>query len=235
MYYFCKYLYHLVLHLRINKKNKLSHITVYINYELLIPPLFMLRTGDQISNPLTKKSFIFLQTAKDTNGEYVRIKCTADVESNRKSGFIHKHPHQTEIINVVSGSMMAIVNGKKVRYEAGEMLVIQPGDSHQWWNASKREKLDLVTEIRPALKTEQLYEAACALAQAQYTESNYAPNLLHLAVMIDHYADHYVIAGRWTLIKKAGFKLLAAIGRLKGYTPEWNYNLVSDTTSKMSL
>ena len=192
----------------------------------------MLKTGNQISNPLTKKSFTFLQTAKETNGEYVRIECIADEESSQKNGFIHMHPSQTEIINVVSGSMMAIVNGKKLRYEAGEMLVIKPGDSHQWWNASKKVKLNLVTEIRPALQTEQLYEAACTLAQAQYTESHHKPNLLHLAVMIDHYADHYVIAGRWTLVKKAGFKLLAAIGRLKGYTPEWE---VLNTETKMSL
>lgn len=180
----------------------------------------MLNTGDQISNPLTKKSFVFLKTAKDTNGEYVRFNCIADVESSKKNGFIHIHPTQTEIINVVSGSMMAIVNGKKIRFEAGEMLVIQPGDSHQWWNASKKEKLNLITEVRPALQTEQLYKAACALAQARHAEAHDGPNLLHLAVMLDHYADHYVVAGRWTLIKKAAFKLLAAIGRLKGYKPD---------------
>jgi mannose-6-phosphate isomerase-like protein (cupin superfamily) len=189
----------------------------------------MLRTGDQIANPLTKKTFKFLKTANETNGEYVRISCIADLDSSQKNGFIHKHPSQTEIINVVSGSMMAIINGKKIRFNAGEMLVIQPGDAHQWWNASKREQLNVVTEIRPALQTEKLYEAACALAQAQYKEAHNTPNLLKLAVMIDHYADHYVIAGRMTLIKKAGFKLLAAIGRLKGYTPEWIYSLVPDT------
>jgi hypothetical protein len=125
--------------------------------------------------------------------------------------------------------MMALVNGKKVRYNAGEMLVIKPGDAHQWWNASSKEPLHLLTEVRPALQTEQLYRAACALAQARHAEAHNAPNLLHLAVMLDYYADHYVIAGRWTLIKKAGFKILAAIGRLKGYTPDWNYPLVPES------
>lgn len=181
----------------------------------------MLRTGDKLYNPLTKKTFIFLRTSQDTNGEYVRMKCIADVGSNQNSGFVHKHPAQTEIINVESGSMMAIVNGKKVRYDAGEMLVIKPGDSHQWWNASKKEELNIVSEIRPALKTLEMYEAACLLAQARHAAGKEASTLLHLAVMLDFYSDHYVIAGRWTLIKKAVFKVLAAIGRLKGYTPEW--------------
>ena len=189
----------------------------------------MLLKEDQITNPLTKKSFTFLRSAEDTEGEYLRIKCVADIESSRKNGFVHVHPAQTEIITVTSGSMMAIVNGKKVRYNAGEMLVIKPGDAHQWWNASNKEQLHLLTEIRPALQTEQLYKAACALAQARYTEAHNAPDLLHLAVMLDHYADHYEIAGRWTLIKKAGFKLLATIGRLKGYTPDWKYPLVHES------
>jgi mannose-6-phosphate isomerase-like protein (cupin superfamily) len=183
----------------------------------------MLRTGDQLYNPLTKKTFIFLRTAQDTNGEYIRMQCIADAGSNEGSGFVHKHPAQTEIITVQSGSMMTIVNGKKVRYNAGEMLVIQPGTSHQWWNASKKEELNIVSEVRPALKTAEMYEAACSLAQARHSAGKEAPTLLHLAVMLDYYGDHYVIAGRWTLIKKTAFKLLAAIGRLKGYTPDWNH------------
>lgn len=183
----------------------------------------MLRTGDKIYNPLTKKTFIFLNTAQDTNGEYVRMKCVADAGSSQSSGFVHMHPAQTEIITVQSGSMMTVVNGKKVRYDAGEMLVIQPGTSHQWWNASKREELKVITEIRPALKTVEMYESACLLAQARQAAGKGAPTLLHLAVMLDYYGDHYVIAGRWTLIKKAAFKVLAAIGRLKGYTPELQY------------
>ena len=182
----------------------------------------MLRTGDQLFNPLTKKTFTFLKTSQDTKGEYIRMKCTADAGSNKSSGFVHKHPAQTEIINVESGSMMALVNGKKVRYDAGEMLVIKPGDSHQWWNASRNEELSITTEIRPALKTAEMYQAACLFAQARVTPGEDAPTLLHLAVMLDYYGDHYVIAGKWTLVKKAAFKVLAAIGRLKGYTPEWH-------------
>jgi len=182
----------------------------------------MLRNGDQLYNPLTKKTFIFLLTSQDTNGEYLKIKCIADVGSKQRSGFVHKHPAQTEIITVQSGSMMTIVNGKKVRYDAGEMLVIQPGTSHQWWNASKKEELNIISEVRPALKTAEMYEAACSFAQARHAAGKEAPTLLHLAVMLDYYGDHYVIAGRWTLVKKAAFKVLAAIGRLKGYTPEWH-------------
>lgn len=183
----------------------------------------MLRTGYQLYNPLTKKTFIFLRTAQDTNGEYVKMKCIADVGSNQSSGFAHKHPAQTEIINVESGSMIAVVNGKKLRYTAGEMLVIKPGDSHQWWNASTKEPLTLITEIRPAMNMDALYESTCAWAQARHNDTEDAPTLLRLAVMLDHYGDHYVVAGRWTLIKKAVFKLLATIGRLKGYNPEWNH------------
>lgn len=176
--------------------------------------------GNKLYNPLTRKTFFIVKSAKDTDGEYVRFKCVADPESDRKSGFVHIHPTQTEIITVESGSMMAVVNGKKVRYDAGEMLVIKPGDEHQWWNASKTQELNLITEIRPALKTEQPYRATCSFAQARHNHAENAPNLLHLAVMLDHYSDMYVVAGKWTLLKKAAFKLLAAIGRLKGYTAE---------------
>lgn len=191
----------------------------------------MTRTGDQIYNPLTKKTFIFLNTAQDTNGEYVRMKCIADVGSKQNNGFVHKHPAQTEIITVQSGSMMTVVNGKKVRYDAGEMLVIHPGTAHQWWNASKKEELKVISEVRPALKTLEMYEASCLLAQARQAAGKTAPTLLHLAVMLDYYGDHYVIAGRWTIMKKAAFKVLAAIGRLKGYTPELQYKPLMMTKS----
>jgi|GEM_PF-4879649 len=177
----------------------------------------------KLYNPLTRKTFTVLKSSNDTNGEYVRFDCVADTDSSRKSGFVHIHPTQTEIITVVSGSMMAVVNGKKVRYNAGEMLVVKPGEEHQWWNASKKEKLNLVTEIRPALQTEHLYKLTCAFAQAHYNHIQDAPNLLQLAVLLDHYSDIYVIAGKWTLLKKATFKVLATIGRLKGYTAEWTY------------
>ncbi|WP_345955361.1 cupin domain-containing protein [Mucilaginibacter sp. PAMB04168] len=186
----------------------------------------MLRTGDKISNPLTKKTFVFLRTAKDTDGEYVRIKCIADPESSRKNGFVHVHPSQTEIITVSSGSMMALVNGKKVRFDAGEMLVIKPGDAHQWWNASTKQQLEIITEVRPAMQTEQLYEAVCALANARYEEHYDSLNLLQFAVMLDHYSEVYKSAGKLTLLKKGVFKVLAALGRLKGYKPEWDYKLV---------
>ncbi|WP_295772780.1 cupin domain-containing protein [uncultured Mucilaginibacter sp.] len=189
-------------------------------------------TGTKLYNPLTQKTFHVLHSAQDTGGEYVRFKCVANAESKKKSGFVHIHPSQTEIITVESGSMIAVVNGKKVRYDAGEMLVIKPGDAHQWWNASTTQELTLITEIRPALKTEQLYRTTCAFAQAKHNDSANGPNLLHLAVMLDHYSDMYVVAGKWTLLKKAAFKVMATIGRLKGYTAELPYKQLATNTGR---
>jgi len=177
----------------------------------------MLKTGDQLYNPSSKTTFTFLKTAQDTKGEYLSISCVIEA-NNKLSGFTHSHPKQTEIINVVSGSLAVVINGKSMVYNPGEMLVIKPGDSHHWWNASNKQALSLTMEIRPALQTERLIQTICALAKESQSERNDGLNLLQLAVIMKDFKHLYVIAGPAAFIKKAAFKVLAVIGRYKGYT-----------------
>jgi mannose-6-phosphate isomerase-like protein (cupin superfamily) len=180
----------------------------------------MLKSGDTIHNPSINKSYTFIKTTSDTNGEYLQLNCKIGPTTGGNPVLTHSHNKQTEIVTVVSGSMTAVVNGKKMRYQPGEMLVIKPGEAHRWWNANTRQELEVIMEVRPALQTQQFFETICSIARVPQNKGKSELNILHLAVMIKDYSDVYTISGPWAPLKKGIFNALAAWGRYKGYTSE---------------
>jgi quercetin dioxygenase-like cupin family protein len=47
----------------------------------------------------------------------------------------HVHPAQFETFEVVSGTLGAKVAGKMIEAQTGDVLVVEPGQAHKWWNA----------------------------------------------------------------------------------------------------
>ena len=90
----------------------------------------MIRSGDVIENPVTGERMRFLKTAAETNGDAVVFDLTL-----KPTGFVampHVHPVQSERFEIVDFK----VGGKHVVAEAGDVITVEPGTPHKFWNES---------------------------------------------------------------------------------------------------
>lgn len=97
------------------------------------------QSGETVSCPPAGQTIRFLETATETDGEYVRVEITLEVGSTRDHAVKHVHPHQTETITVRSGEMGIDKNGNKNVLHASEAVTFHPGDAHAFWNSGDEE------------------------------------------------------------------------------------------------
>lgn len=105
----------------------------------------------------------------------------------------HRHPNQTERFRIVSGRPVFHVGGRVRRPAVGDVLVVPPGTAHRFRNAGEDELVCHI-EIRPALRTRQLFETLFALArEGRAGFGNIPRHPLVGAVVADHFADEVVV------------------------------------------
>jgi quercetin dioxygenase-like cupin family protein len=64
---------------------------------------------------------------------------------------------------VIEGALAANVEGNTVEAKPGDVLVVEPGQAHKWWNGGDSEFV-FRCRISPALQFESLIETMFALA-----------------------------------------------------------------------
>jgi len=178
----------------------------------------MFRTGDTIENPITGERLTFIKTASDTDGEVTVVEVTV-----RPDGFVaaaHVHPKQTEIFRVVSGRMGAKLDRKKLEAGPGEVLTIEPGVAHKFWNVGE-EDLVFVAEVRPSLEWESLIETMYSLAADGKTSKKGMPNPFRLAVIANAHFDVVQLPVIPAWVQKAALAMGAPLGRALGYAPTY--------------
>lgn len=94
----------------------------------------------------------FNDARERTNGQ--RSEGIMTIGAGKKGPGAHKHTLQTEGFEIISGRMVAIVNGKEVVAQAGETILVLPGESHSFVNGSTTEPLVAKFWYEPALNTE---------------------------------------------------------------------------------
>jgi mannose-6-phosphate isomerase-like protein (cupin superfamily) len=146
----------------------------------------MITKGQTLVNPVTGERMTFLETSAETDGEYVRIELHAEPQAFVAAA--HVHPAQVETFEVVSGTLGAKVAGKGIEAQARDVLVVEPGQAHKWWNAGEG-NLVFRCELRPALRFESLIETMFALAAAGKTNKKGLPNPFRLAVIARAHFD----------------------------------------------
>jgi quercetin dioxygenase-like cupin family protein len=149
----------------------------------------MAHVGQTLGNPASGERITFRTTAAETNGELVVI----DLElppGRRVPGGLHIHPLQKEIFEVVRGVMRFRIRRKRIVAGAGEVVVVPPRVPHDFANVGDESALVRV-EIRPALKMEQLFETAVALAEQGRTMMGGIPKPLDLALFVREF-EHEV-------------------------------------------
>jgi mannose-6-phosphate isomerase-like protein (cupin superfamily) len=178
----------------------------------------MFRAGDTIENPITGERLTFIKTASDTDGEVTVVEVTV-----RPDGFVaaaHVHPKQTEIFRVVSGRMGAKLGRTKLEAGPGEVLTIEPGVAHKFWNVGE-EDLVFVAEVRPSLEWESLIETMFSLAADGKTSKKGMPNPFRLAVIANAHFDVVQLPVIPAWMQKAALAMGAHLGRALGYAPTY--------------
>jgi mannose-6-phosphate isomerase-like protein (cupin superfamily) len=147
----------------------------------------MAHTGQTLENPASGERITFRQTAANTGGELLTI--DLELPANRRvPGGQHIHPKQEERFEVLEGTMRFKMGRKRVVAGPGEVVVVPPGQKHDFANVGDGDALVRV-EVRPALKMEQLFETAVGLAEQGRTMLGGIPTPLDLALFTEEFED----------------------------------------------
>src|SRR5215207_8973280 len=179
------------------------------------------KAGDEIVNPRTEQRMIFLETGEENDGELVRID-----SYNPPTGVpepVNVHPFQERGAEVLSGSLRFSVGGEQRSVKAGQSITIPANTPHNFWNDGE-EEAHAVQRLRPALKTDSLFESFFGLAQDGKLNDKGLPPLLQLAVMVPHFGDEIRLTNPPWAVQRVLFGLLAPVGRMLGYRPEYPYS-----------
>lgn len=169
------------------------------------------RPGHVMENPVGGENrIVFTKTAQQTGGESFGLEVFIRAGAPGTPEMIH--PLQDESFELLSGSLDFRVGGQERRLEAGESLLIPKGTPHNWWNASNEETHALV-ELRPALRSEELFANIYGLC----SEKGGLPNLLQMAVLFNDHWNEGHLTKPPLFVQKAMFGALAPVGRLLGY------------------
>jgi quercetin dioxygenase-like cupin family protein len=176
----------------------------------------MIRKGDRLENPVTGEILIFHRTSRETDGEAVLVETIV-----RPDGFVaaaHLHPNQAERFEVLEGRLGLRVDDQELLAEPGDIVTVEPGTPHRFWNAGETEARFLC-EVSPALEFESLIETMFRLAAEGKTNRKGMPNPLRLAVIARSHFETVRLPFPPAWLQRLGLALGAPVGRLLGYRP----------------
>ncbi|HEY5948523.1 MAG TPA: cupin domain-containing protein [Kofleriaceae bacterium] len=98
------------------------------------------------SNPVTGDTATLIEMSKETSG----VRSVAEIEVKPGGGVpMHQHADHDELIEVATGEVEVIMNGKTRRLGAGERIFIERGVTHLWRNPSPDRGLTMRATMTP--------------------------------------------------------------------------------------
>lgn len=180
--------------------------------------LLGLEPYEVIDNPAVGQEYRLLERSVDADGEFLRYEIW--FESDASSFAEHVHPEADETFKVLSGELLVTVDGDEESLGPGDQVTLPAGTPHTHLNANGIETRAL-SEVRPPLATESLIRGLATLAREGKTDDEGTPNLLPLAVFEDANPDLVYLSSPPIAVQKLLFKLLAPVGRLRGYRTDY--------------
>ena len=157
---------------------------------------------------------IIQKSGRETDGELLEMKVTYNPNSALPPQ--HYHPYQDEQFEVLRGTFRVILDDQETVYRAGEKFTVPANTPHAMQNIDD-EQGQLLWQVRPARKTEDLLTTLWGLADDGKTDASGMPGLLQVAVISRAYRDEIRLAKPPYIVQRILFSLLAPIGRLQGY------------------
>jgi mannose-6-phosphate isomerase-like protein (cupin superfamily) len=178
----------------------------------------MAYAGQTISNPVSGERITFIRTAADTAGEVLEIELELTPDGHVPG--MHVHPQQEERFEVLEGRMRFRLGRKKIEAGPGDVVVVPQGAAHKFANAGDGPVRARV-QVTPALRMEDLFETACALAEEGKTTKKGMPRPVHLALFVHAFRNEVQAPFPPAWMQRASLKPLAAIGRMRGHAERY--------------
>jgi mannose-6-phosphate isomerase-like protein (cupin superfamily) len=124
----------------------------------------VLKPNDEIDNPGTGERVVFRKTSAETDGAAVVVETFLRPYATGLR--THLHPAQEERFEVLKGSVGFQVGRRQLVAGPGHRLTVPAGTPHRVWNAGD-EEAQVLSEIRPALRFEQLITALHVLGSGR--------------------------------------------------------------------
>ncbi len=169
--------------------------------------------GQRSTNPHSGDAYEFLETAKDTNGRFVKLKAT--IYSKGQLVPRHFHVYQDETFEVVSGQLTVLLNGEKKQLSAGEKITLPKNKPHNHYNDEDVPVVYLHT-VTPALDFDYLIENLAGLG-ADGKGKNGKFGLMQELVTLRYLDSKSFLADIPVPVQKLLMYTVAPLGRLFGY------------------
>jgi mannose-6-phosphate isomerase-like protein (cupin superfamily) len=155
----------------------------------------------------------FIKTANDTSGALLETE-----EWLRPGGAVaikHVHPNQEERFTVLSGSLRVELGRAERVLGPGDGVTIAPGVAHRFANVGEGE-VHFIGEVRPALRTEELFERMAAIAEREGASPRNRVGLVTMAPLFFHYSREVALPLIPLWLQRLALGVLAAFARSLG-------------------
>lgn len=174
----------------------------------------MVKAGDVLENPVTGERGVIRVGTEESGGELLVVDLYV-----RPGGAVmgeHVHPAIEESFTVVRGRLGYRLGGREGVAEPGQRLRVPRGTAHDWWNAGEEEAQVLV-EIVPGARFEEMIRNAFGLAQDGKTDPKGRPRFLQAALFTREFDDVIRFTRPPRPVQRVLFGILAPVARLLGY------------------
>ncbi len=134
-----------------------------------------------IANPISGERIVVRRTASETDGELFEFDVELPPGAHVPAG--HAHPRQEERFTVLEGRVKFRVGLRSVVATEGGVVVVPRGRPHWFGNAGDG-PARLRVEARPALRTQELFEATETISRAGHVPGTRLPRLSDLAAVL---------------------------------------------------
>lgn len=152
----------------------------------------MARPGQTVISPPVGQTLTFVQTRETTDGKLLEIEATLEPGSRIPD---HVHLHQEERFFGSEGETTFWVRGRRTILAPGDELVIPARTRHRVRNESG-EPVRVRAQLRPALRSEELFEALFELGAAGKVNRFGAPSPRRTAKLMRAHRDDFFYLGR---------------------------------------
>ena len=114
------------------------------------------------------------------------------------------------------------MGGEERSVKAGESITIPANTPHHFWNDGE-EEAHSIQSFRPALKIDRFFESYFGLAHDGKLNEEGLPSFWQMAVLVPYFGDEIRTPNPPWALQRAVFGLLAPVGRMLGYRPDYPY------------
>ncbi len=170
----------------------------------------------EFSNPATGESIQFTATEQDSAEDLLRLNWRS-MPGGRITE--HLHPHQEERFAITAGEAHFTIGGEHRVVGPGETLVVPIGVRHSESNQGSV-PIEGVVELRPALRTKEMFEAFAGLSAEGKTTPRGAPrDPLQLGATCWHFRDESRATTPPIWLQNLILPPLAVVAKLIGVRP----------------